>query len=73
MSADQRTWELLAEALSLPANQIDETTDIETCPNWDSLAHFRIVAGIEAAIGRQLDPIEIAELSGYQSVRALIG
>ena len=25
------------------------------------------------AIGRQLDPIEIAELSGYQSVRSLVG
>lgn len=73
MSADKVTVEILAEALNLPAGEITEATDIESCASWDSLAHFRVVVGIEKAIGRQLDPIEIAELSGYQSVCSLVG
>ena len=72
MSADQKTLEILAEALGLPEAQIDDSTDIETCPSWDSLAHFRVVVAVEAAIGRQLDPIEIVELNGYRSVRELV-
>ncbi len=63
---------LLAEALGLDPSEISESTSLETCPSWDSLAHFRIVAALEEALDRPLVPTEIFDVTNYESVKAVL-
>lgn len=71
MSSDKAT-EILAEALGLAPSQISENTSLETCPNWDSLAHFRVVAAVEELLDRPLSPSEIFDVVDFESIKALL-
>lgn len=63
---------ILAEALGLHRSDITADLNIETCASWDSIAHFRVIAGIEEAIGRSLNPEEIFQATDYEQVRNLL-
>ena len=63
---------LLAEALGLSASHISDNTNFETCENWDSLAHFRVIAAIEEALGRSLTAEEIFTATDYVGVKSLL-
>ena len=71
MSSD-KVNELLAEALGLAPSDISESTSLETCPSWDSLAHFRIVAALEESLDRPLSPTEIFDVTDYKSIETLM-
>ena len=63
---------LLAAAVGLEIDQIPEDASIFTFEAWDSLAHARIVLGIEEAIGHALPPEQLFEIDSLQSIaRAL--
>lgn len=64
--------EILAKALDLAEQVVTEDISLETCANWDSLAHLRLVIAIEAAIGRPLEPTEVFGISGYDDVVLLL-
>ena len=60
--------ELLSEAIGLEPNEINESSHIDNVPGWDSMAHLRLVIGIESRYGVQLSPNEIQGILNYQSV-----
>ncbi len=64
--------ELLSEALGLVPSKISQSTSLETCPSWDSLAHFRVVAALEEVLDRPLSPSEIFDVTDLESVEALM-
>ena len=66
------TAAIIADALGLSASEINEGIGLETCPSWDSLAHFRLILGIEETLGRPLSPTEIFETTDYLSVDKLL-
>lgn len=68
-----RAKEMIADALSMDRNAVDETTGLSVTPQWDSLAHFRLVLAIEEFLGRKLDPMEIVTLTSFASVSDLVG
>lgn len=72
MTASLTTSALLAEALGIAEGEITPDIGLETCAQWDSMAHFRIVAAVEETLGRALTPSEIFDMSGYQSVDTLL-
>ncbi len=72
MSGSEAAGHLLATALNVSPDEIGPETAIDNSPAWDSLAHFRVVAAIEAALDRQLRPDEIFSISDYSSVEALL-
>jgi len=63
---------LLAEALQLDPARVDDETTLGVTPEWDSLAHLRLVFGIEARFGRQLSPDEIVSLANLRDVVSLL-
>lgn len=64
---------LLAEALGLEPDAVDGSTAIGVTPEWDSLAHIRIILAIESEIGRQLATEEIVALMSGADVERLVG
>lgn len=64
--------ELLVQALQLDPAQVGDETKLGVTPAWDSLAHLRLVFGLEANFGRQLSPDEIVSLGNLRDVVALL-
>ena len=63
---------LLAEALDLAPEAVDEEVEAESLEAWDSLAHLRLVLAIEARSGRQLEPEEILAITSLAEIARLL-
>ncbi len=67
-----RARALLADALELPPERVPDDAAIGTVEAWDSLAHMRLVQGIEEALSRELTPEEIVGLAQLGDVERLL-
>lgn len=72
MSQSQQAKKLLAEAANCAPAKIPDDVRIGQFESWDSLAHLRLVLGIEAQIGRQLDPDESIRIETLTDIAALL-
>ena len=72
MTSEQRTRDLLAEALGLPASAIQTNTAVFTTPEWTSLAHMRIVLALEEVTGQPLGPEAIVSIGSFTDVEAIL-
>ena len=64
---------LLAQAANCEAAGIPDYVRIGHLAQWDSLAHLRLVLGIEQRIGRELDPDEAVQIESLADIAALLG
>ena len=67
-----RAREILARALGLTTDAVGPDTRLGTAPQWDSLAHMRIILAIEADLGRQLPAGDILSVAGPEDVARLL-
>jgi len=72
MSEFQRAKNLLAEAANCDPTMIPDDVQIGRFERWDSLAHLRLVLGIEVHIGRQLDPDELVRIETLADLATLL-
>jgi acyl carrier protein len=63
---------LLAEAAHCEVTSIPDEVRIGQFAPWDSLAHLRLVLGIEQKIGRTLDADEAIRIESLQDIAALL-
>jgi acyl carrier protein len=63
---------IVAEVLSLPASSISDASGPETVPEWDSLAHMRLVAKLEEAFGVRFDLDEIIQMENVGKIKGLL-
>jgi acyl carrier protein len=68
MTSTEAATQLLASALGVSEAEISDETSITYSDEWDSLAHFRIIFALEEQIDRKMSPLEIFELSNFESV-----
>lgn len=64
---------LFVEALDLPADTDFATLAYRSVPQWDSVAHMRLVARLEAAFDLMLDADEVIDLSSFGVAREILG
>jgi len=67
-SLHEEIKELLSEAIGLEPDEINESSHIDNVSGWDSMAHLKLVIGIESRYGAQLSPNEIQGILNYQSL-----
>jgi acyl carrier protein len=72
MNDTERAKKLLAEAANCDPAAIPDDVRIGRFERWDSLAHLRLVLGIEAQIGRQLDADESVRIETLADIAALL-
>jgi acyl carrier protein len=72
MNGGEQAKILLAEAINCEAAAIPDDVRIGSFAAWDSLAHLRLVLGIEQKIGRQLDADEAIRIGSLQDIAALL-
>jgi acyl carrier protein len=73
MTGSDQAKLLLAEAVNCEPAAIPDAVRIGGFAAWDSLAHLRLVLGIERKIGRQLDADEAIRIESLQDIAALLG
>ena len=73
MNGGEQAKILLAEAVNCEAAAVPDDVRIGGFDAWDSLAHLRLVLGIEQKIGRQLDADEAIRIWSLQDIAALLG
>jgi acyl carrier protein len=73
MSGADQAKALLAQAANCEAAGIPDDVRIGHFAQWDSLAHLRLVLGIEQHIGRELDPDEAVQIESLTDIAALLG
>lgn len=64
---------LLADALGIPAEAIGPETRIGACPQWDSMAHMRLILEVEKFLGHALSARAILEISSFEDVVVRLG
>lgn len=64
--------DLLATAVEQPAGDLPDDAAIGTFEPWDSLAHVRLFAALETALGRQLTSDEAISIRSLGSLAAVL-
>ena len=63
---------LLATALDCPQEAVPPESAIGTLPQWDSLAHIKIVLAVEERLGRSLTTDEILSITSLEAIDLLL-
>ena len=70
--ARERARSVLAAALGLEREAIDDGAAIGTLDAWDSLAHMRLIQALEQALGAELEPETIVALASLEDIAAIL-
>jgi len=70
-STDKATL-LVAQALMLTPEEVSPDTALGATPQWDSLAHMRLILSLEEYLGRQLNPEAIISITTLSDVNNIL-
>ena len=75
MSGDAATLahDIVGGALGLESSELAADTAIGVTERWDSLAHMRIILGLEERLERQLTAEEVVEIATLKDIEQLLG
>ena len=62
MNTEERVIKIIAEAIEIESNKLDEDTAIGDFPNWDSMGQLVIITSLEKEFDIKFDPEDIMEL-----------
>lgn len=62
MKIEERVIKIIAEAIDVESNKIDEDTAIGDFPNWDSMGQLVIITSLEKEFEIKFDPEDIMDL-----------
>lgn len=60
------------EALALPSEAAVEALAYQEHPSWDSVAHMRLVAGIETAFDIMMETDQILAMSSFSKAQEIL-
>ena len=72
MKIEERVIKIIAEAIEVESNKIDEDTAIGDFPNWDSMGQLIIITSLEKEFDIKFDPEDIMELEDVGDMIAAI-
>jgi acyl carrier protein len=72
MNAVSQAKIILAEAANCDPATIPDDVRLGRFELWDSLAHLRLVLGIEQRLGRQLDPDEAVRIETLADIAQFV-
>ena len=62
MKIEDRVIKIIAEAIQVESNKIDEDTAIGDFANWDSMSQLIIITSLEKEFDIKFDPEDIMDL-----------
>jgi acyl carrier protein len=69
MNTTQTLHDIIAAALSIPAEQVTDDLSYQSIPEWDSVSHIYLITELEAAFNITIDTDEVLEMSSVEQVK----
>ncbi|ACU60321.1 acyl carrier protein [Chitinophaga pinensis] len=69
MNTTQTLHDIIAAALSIPAEQVTDDLNYQSIPEWDSVSHIYLITELEAAFDITIDTDEVLEMSSVEKVK----
>lgn len=69
---EHKLRETFAQCLELPLALIHDDLAYDSVPQWDSVAHMALVAGIEDAFGILIDTDDVIDMGSFAKARAIV-
>ncbi|KDN28629.1 acyl carrier protein [Vibrio fortis] len=68
MNTKESVKELIAKVLNVSVSVVDDELAVGDIPEWDSLAHMRIIAALESDLGVVLDIEQTLEIEDVEDI-----
>ncbi|MBE8578968.1 acyl carrier protein [Vibrio sp. OPT18] len=68
MNTKESVKELIAKVLNVSVNAVDDELAVGDIPEWDSLAHMRIIAALESDLGVVLDIEQTLDIEDVEDI-----
>jgi len=72
MFADDKLKAVMASMLDIDVSTVGPETSTDTVAQWDSVRHMNLVIALEEAFGISIPDDEVANLTSYPIVRAVV-
>jgi acyl carrier protein len=69
MNTTQTLQDIIAAALSIPAEEVTDDLSYQSIPEWDSVSHIYLITELEAAFNITIDTDEVLEMSSVEKVK----
>jgi acyl carrier protein len=69
---ERRLRDIFAEALKIPASDIDDSTAYEKVSSWDSVAHMGIIAALDSTFDIMIDTDDVIDMSTFGKAREIL-
>ena len=67
---EERILNVLKQAFAL--DRVDTSISQQTCPEWDSMNHLRLVIELESEFDVSFEPEEIAALKSFDAIKTIL-
>ena len=67
-----KLYEVAAEVLKIPVDEISDETSPKNTQSWDSLKHIELVLAYEMKFGVKFAPSEVVLINSIGGVRSLL-
>ncbi len=72
MFPEDKLKAVVAAMLDIDVLTVGPATNTDTVPQWDSVRHMNLVIALEEAFGITVPDDEVATLTSYRIVRAMV-
>ena len=68
MTTKETVKELIVKILNVPVDVVQDELAVGDIPEWDSLAHMRIIAALESDLGVVIDVEQTLEIEDVEDI-----
>lgn len=72
MDKSQKLDEVMALALSVPLEEINDDLAYQSIPEWDSMSHMILMTELETAFGISIETDDMLEMNTMPKVREIL-
>jgi len=70
---EEKLKAIMADVLEVSIEEVNADASMDTVENWDSLQHLSLILAIEEAFGVSLLMDEVAEMTDFPRIVAILG
>ncbi|UNK56451.1 acyl carrier protein [Pseudoxanthomonas daejeonensis] len=71
-SSNDRVIEVFARVLAISPDRVTDDLRYASIPEWDSIAHMSVVAGLEDAFGVMIDMDDVIDMNSVGKAREIL-
>ena len=72
MSNEQKYQDIFIKSLSIDANKFNENIKYNEIPEWDSIGHMTLMAGLEEGFDITMDIDDIVDFSSFKKGKEIL-